>query len=197
MFQKIAHLKYKILNKSKKFYFTPRKIIWIAFATFLLPIFVKWNILNSSGDDFNVFDLICFLGIFATMILGLAFSLFRVNKVQYLEGKLNGELEFKLEEILINNQSYPLSNISHIKLDAKDFKGYWNLFSFEGNFGDSYQSNGTKNSLELTLNNNEEVKVNFQQLYKNQIHSEKEILNHYCQNGKLNYASLKDLLEYK
>ena len=155
------------------------------------------NTLKNYDSEMNTFDFLCWLGIFGTLITGMLLSLFRVNKFQFLEGKLNGELEFKNDEIIINQRKVSITEIKHIKLDAKDYKGNWGVFSFEGNFGDAYRSNGTDNNLELELNNGEILKVKFQQLHKYQILNDKEILKNYCNQGILNYASLKDLLEFK
>ncbi len=154
-------------------------------------------LIKDYDNNVNTIDALCFLGLFSCMGFGLFFSLLRVNKVRYLEGEFTGELEFLMDQISANGKVYKLNEIQHIKIDAKDFRGYWNIFSFEGNFGDSYQSNGTDNFLELLLNSGEKVRIQFEQKYENQIHSDQDILKHYCNSGRLNYASLKDLLDYK
>lgn len=152
------------------------------------------NFTKNYDEDFNAFDAITFLGVLASMIVGLSFSLFRVNKVQYLQGKFNGSLEFKNEEIVIQNKKYSLNEITHIGIDAKDFKGSWGISSFEGNFGDSYQSNGTDNQLKLLLINNQNITINFEQITKNQIFNEKDFLINYFHLGKFNYANLVEII---
>ena len=163
----------------------------------MIIIFLRINFTKKYDQDFNAFDAITFLGVLACMIAALVFSLFRVNKVQYLEGKFNGVLEFKNDEIIINNKYYGLKEINHIGLDAKDYRGFWGVASFEGNLGDSYQSNGTDNQLKLTLTNNQKITINFEQITKNQLLNEKEFLINYYQNGKFNYANLVEIIGEK
>lgn len=155
------------------------------------------NFTKNYDQDFNAFDAITFLGVLTCMIVGSAFSLFRVNKVQYLEGKFNGLLEFKNDEIIINKKIYGLKEINHIGIDAKDYKSFWGIASFEGNFGDSYQSNGTDNQLKLILTNNQNITINFEQIKENQIFNEKEFLVNYYRNGKFNYANLVEIVGEK
>ena len=163
----------------------------------MIIIFLRINFTKNYDQDFNAFDAIAFLGVLACMIAALVFSLFRVNKVQYLEGKFNGVLEFKNDEIIINNKNYGLKEINHIGLDAKDYRGFWGVASFEGNLGDSYQSNGTDNQLKLTLTNNQKITINFEQITKNQLLNEKELLINYYRNGKFNYANLVEIIGEK
>lgn len=160
----------------------------------MIIIFLRINFTENYDQEFNAFDAITFLGVLACMIAALAFSLFRVNKVQYLEGKFNGLLEFRNDEIIINNKIYGLKEINHIGIDAKDYRGNWGIASFEGNLGDSYQSNGTDNQLKLTLTNNQNITINFEQITKNQIFNEKDFLINYFHLGKFNYANLAEII---
>lgn len=152
------------------------------------------NFTKNYDQDFNAFDAVIFLGVLACMIVALAFSIFKVNKVQYLQGKFNGVLEFKNEEIVIHKKIYSLNEVTHIGIDANDFKGSWGIASFEGNLGDSYRSNGTDNQLKLLLNNNQNITINFEQITKNQIFNEKHFLINYFHLGKFNYSNLVDII---
>ena len=160
----------------------------------MIIIFLRMTFSKNYDQNFNTFDAITFLGVLACLMVGLGFSLFRVNKVQYLQGKFDGLLQFKNEEILIKNKKYSLNEITHIGIDARDFRGSWGLSSFEGNFGDSYQSNGTGNQLKLVLNTNENMTIHFEQITKNQILNEKDFLINYFHQGKFNYANLVEII---
>ena len=160
----------------------------------MIIIFLRMNFTKNYYHVFNLFYAISFLFFLACIIVGLSFSLFRVNKVQYLQGKFDGLLEFKNEEILIKNKKYALNEINHIAIDARDFRGSWGISSFEGNFGDSYKSNGTDNQLKLVLNTNENITINFEQIAKNQIYNEKDFLINYFHHGKFNYANLVEII---
>ena len=59
---------------------------------------------------------------------------------------------------------------------------------------DSNRSNGTHNELKMTLNTGENIKIKFQQEFKDQILNEKNTLIKYCNVGKLNYLNLLSIL---
>jgi len=189
-------LKYRILDKSKKFYFTPKKIIWIGAILCFLPFAIQTLIFGDNEEHrITELDVLGFFGTFGFIFAALVNSFLRMNKFQYLQGEFDGELEFRTNEIIIKNKIIPLENISKINLTALDYKGFSIYGSFKANLGDSYKSNGTKNILELNLKNHEINKIYFEQKYKGEIKNDIDSLINYCNHGKLNYLTLLDILQ--
>ena len=185
---------YKVLNKSKKLYLTPNKIIWtIIISCFVLEIinrlFFGWD-----DSNFNNFDGILLFLFFLSVISGFIIPFIKRNKFETLQGELNGNLEFLADKIIINEIAYYLADITKIKiLGGIDYKGRASMFNIQGNF-DCYRSNGTDNIFILFLKE-KEIKINFLQEFKNQIITDKAVFIDYCNLGKMDYLNLLDILQ--
>jgi hypothetical protein len=181
-------LKYKILTKSKKFYWTANSVFYSIMLVTTLPVFIKLNILKS--ENVTTFDKsllsIMLFGFVGTIIYGIS----KYNKFVTLKGELNTDLEFKNDRIIINEKEYLINFIQKIELNACDYKGAYSGFrNFDGTL-----SNGVDNTLKIYLNDNDKIEINFQQNLENELRNEKDILLNYCNNGKLHYLNLLDIL---
>ena len=150
------------------------------------------------GDDENkrilVFDVIFMFGTFGFLFSALGNSLIKINKFEYIQGEFKGELEFGYDEIIMADKAINLDEISKINLTAFDYKGWWTYASFRANIGDAYKSNGTGNILEVILKNGEIIKINFEQQFDGEIRNDINALINYCNNGKLYYITIIDIL---
>ena len=188
MLKKENKLKYKILTKKKKFYWTVNNIFFSIIVITTLPVFIKLNILKSENVtilDKSLLGIMCF-SFFSAIIVGLS----RYNKFVTLKGELKTDLEFFNDKIIIDEEEYPLSAIQKIEINAFDFKGAFRGYkNFDGTL-----SNGVDNTLKIYLNNEPEIKLFFQQTINNEIRNEKTSLINYCNHSKLHYLNLLEIL---
>ena len=154
-----------------------------------IPVSIKYFVLKNTNYENWDISLVALMGL--AIILGVIFSFFKIGGYKTLKGELKGNLEFNSNEIIVDNQTYKINEIKRIEISSFDFKGRFAWF--KGNL-DSNKSNGTENELKIILNNNETIKINFEQIYENQILEEKESLINYCNSGKMNYINLIDNL---
>ena len=181
-------LKYKILTKEKKFYWTVDSAFFVAMTITIVPMYVKWYIFNS--DKFILFDEImtCLMAI--SFIVFVIIGMSKFNKYKTLKGDLNSDLEFQNDKVLIAEKEYPITSIQKIEINSFDFKGALKGHrSFDGTL-----SNGVDNTLKIYLNDKTKIELNFQQTTENEIKNEKENLITYCNLGKLHYLNLLEIL---
>lgn len=183
-------LKYKILTKSKKFYWTVNSKIYTIIALAGLPVFIKFNLFNNQDATF-VDDLLMIL-MLAAFLFGIIVGITKFNKYRTLEGDLISDLEFQKHKIIVGDKEYLLDEIQKIEITAFDFRGA--IKTYKGNF-DGNLSNGVDNLLKLYLTNQNKIELNFQQIIKNEIRNEKEILINYCNLNKLHYLNLLEILD--
>ncbi|MNY25261.1 hypothetical protein D3C86_1590320 [compost metagenome] len=112
------------------------------------------------------------------MVLGLINSLLR----EQLNGKLNGEIIFDYEKIVIGEDNYYLADIRQITIDIRNYKGQ--LISSDAGFWEMF-SNGINNELTMILNSEEVIKCYFQINYKREIVKANKELRNYVDEGKL------------
>ncbi len=127
----------------------------------------------------------------ATLFCGFIYSFFKSNGYRTLKGKLEGKLEFLSDKVIIDTDVFEIQKIQKIELCSYDYKGRFAWF--KGNL-DSNKSNGTRNFLNIFLNDGKIVKTYFQILHQNDILEERETLIKYCNEGKMNYLNLLDNL---
>ncbi len=101
---------------------------------------------------------------------------------QQLKGKLEGEIIFDYEEIIIGEESYNLADIRLIKIDIRNYKGQ--LISSDAGFWEMF-SNGVNNELTVILNSGQVIKCNFQLNYEREIIRANKELRNYVDEGKL------------
>lgn len=183
-------MKYKILTKSKKFYWTVNSKIYTIIALAGLPVFIKFNLFNNQDATF-VDDLLMILMLTA-FLFGIIVGITKFNKYRTLKGDLISDLEFQKHKVIVGDKEYLLDEIQKIEINAFDFKGA--IKTYKGNF-DGNLSNGVDNLLKLYLTNQNKIELNFQQIIKNEIRNEKEILINYCNLNKLHYLNLLEILD--
>ena len=183
-------MKYKILTKSKKFYWTVNSKIYTIIALAGLPVFIKFNLFNNQVATF-VDDLLMILMLTA-FLFGIIVGITKFNKYRTLKGDLISDLEFQKHKVIVGDKEYLLDEIQKIEINAFDFKGA--IKTYKGNF-DGNLSNGVDNLLKLYLTNQNKIELNFQQIIKNEIRNEKEILINYCNLNKLHYLNLLEILD--
>jgi len=181
-------LKYKIITKKKKFYWTVNSVFFTIITITTLPVFIKLNILKS--ENVTILDKsllsIMLVTFFVTIIIGIS----KFNKFVTLKGELNSDLELKNDKIIINEKEYLLNIIQKIEISAFDFKGAYSGYrNFDGTL-----SNGVDNKMVIYLVDNNKIELNFQQNFENEIRNESKILIDYCNQGKLHYLNLLEIL---
>ena len=181
-------MKYKIITKKKKFYWTVNSVFFTIITITTLPVFIKLNILKS--ENVTILDKsllsIMLVTFFVTIIIGIS----KFNKFVTLKGELNSDLELKNDRIIINEKEYLLNIIQKIEISAFDFKGAYSGYrNFDGTL-----SNGVDNKMVIYLVDNNKIELNFQQNFENEIRNESKILIDYCNQGKLHYLNLLEIL---
>ena len=193
MLQKIRiKLKYRILTKKKKIYITPNKVIWTLILFALIPLTVK--IFVFQNDEKTILETILFPILIGAFGIGAFIKLVKMEMTKTLDGELIGEIEFHEDQIVINEKPYFIEDIRKIEIITIDYIGKPITTSIYTTNFDSNRSNGTDNELKMTLNTGENIKIKFQQEFKNQILNEKNTLIKYCNGGKLNYLNLLSIL---
>ena len=182
-------MKYKILTKSKKFYWTINSRIYTILLFTVLPVFIKLNLFKNQNVTF--FDKTLFVISICTILYGFTIGLLKFNKYKTLKGELISDLEFLDDKIIIGDKQYLLKDIQKIEINAFDFKGLikYSKGDFDGNL-----SNGVDNSLKIYLTNQNKIEINFQQIVKDEIRNEEESLICYCNQNKLHYLNLLAIL---
>ena len=182
-------MKYKILTKSKKFYWTINSRIYTILLFTFLPVFIKLNLFKNQNVTF--FDKTLFVISICTILFGFAIRLLRFNKYKTLKGELISELEFLEDKIIIGDKQYSLEDIQKIEINAFDFKG---LIIYSKGDLDGNLSNGVDNLLKIYLANQNKIEINFQQIVKNEIRNDEENLISYCNQNKLHYLNLLEIM---
>ncbi|WP_166919628.1 hypothetical protein [Flavobacterium poyangense] len=102
-------MKYKILTKSKKFYWTVNNIFFAIILITTLPVFIKLNIFKSG--TITIFDktLLCILVV--TFFIATIIGIYKYNKFVTLKGELNSDFELKKDSILTIEKEYLLNDI--------------------------------------------------------------------------------------
>ena len=188
-------MKYTILKKKKKIYWTPNNIVGSVILICSIPPGIKYFIFKDL--NYQIWDKTLVLIMIATLFCGFIYSFFKFNGYRTLKGELEGKLEFLSDKIFIDKDVFEIPTIKKIELCSYDYKGRFAWF--KGNL-DGNKSNGTRNFLNIFLNDGEIVKTYFQILHQNDILDERETLIKYCNDGKMNYLNLLDnlnLTDYK
>ncbi len=181
-------MKYRILNKNKKFYWTANSIFSSIIFITALPVFIKILIFESS--KLTTLDEILMVILCISFIIGIVVGFSKIGKFVTLKGELNSELEFLFNSVKINEREILLEKVQKIEINAFDFKGaYASSKNLDGTF-----SNGVNNTIKIYLIDGTKTEVFFQQIIENQIRNEKQNLINYCNQGKLHYLNLLEML---
>lgn len=167
----------------------PNNVIYPIYIVCLIPLLFQYIIFKN--NEYYWFDFILFSILFLCLVFSVFFSFYNLFRFEIPLGELTENLEFNIDGITINNKKIQLTEIKRIELSTYDFKG--RIIAYRGNLNGT-KSIGTRNELIIIFNNNQVKKINFQQLYKNQISNDKEQLINYCNQGKMNYINLLDNL---
>ncbi len=84
-------------------------LVFFGFATMLTPIEVN--------ETFRIFYILI------TFVVFLYFLITNLWSYQPLNGELKGELEFKLNAVIINSQEFKIAELSNIYLHYEDYFG--------------------------------------------------------------------------
>lgn len=182
-------MEYNILVKKKKIYFTPNNIVFSLILICSIPTGIKYFVFKNS--NYQIWDTSLVYIMVITLFGGFFYSIFISNGYRTLKGILEGKLQFLPDEIIINDKIFNIQEIKKIEISSYDYLGKpaW----FDNNL-DGNKSNGTRNFLNLSLNDGKIIKTYFQQLHQNDILAEKEIFIKYSNEGKMHYLNLLDVL---
>ncbi len=182
-------MSYKLFTKYNSKKKTSFEIIYlVSICIFILLV----HIFNFENSFVNWISFTLFIIIMLLIPLSIIYNIFSFFRFEKLNGELNQTLDFSKEGIIINNHLYSINSIKKIEINTFDYKG--RSINHRRAFK-AKKSNGTRNELKITFNDNTLKHIYFQQLYKNQIHIEKFILIEYCNLEKINYLNLLDILK--
>ncbi|PIE50270.1 MAG: hypothetical protein CSA38_04265 [Flavobacteriales bacterium] len=177
---------FKTLNTKKRPFI---RLGTILFALLILSfVAVIFSLLTSTIPYFyryrNQFAEISFalnLGLVAMLVINAIHYIF-LSKNKSTE--FYGELSLEKEQIILNGEEIPLSEIKDIRLKGNDIKG-----DFRG-----YISKGTNNEIIIKLKNGKERSAFFQQTKTNKLKNHRSILEVYRNKSILSTANLQNIL---
>lgn len=148
---------------NKSFHLNPNDIVYFIFFLLLLITPLKINFFESIQKLVLIFSLISIAIVFIS----------NYYRTQPIYGNLNGFISFHSNQIEINNQIIPMDSIEKLFLRLEDYQdrernqfkqnAYRRIPPFYPNL-----SNGTDNSLNITLKNGDKKIINFQMQFEDQ-----------------------------
>lgn len=178
---------FKIFTESEKYVWTRKRILFgislLSFGVLAIKVYILNDDRFFNDKTAQVFGLISV----GAMGLGLINSFFP----EQLKGKLEGKLIFDLYNIVINDQSYNLSEIKSIQISTGASKGLL-ISSGISVFSDRF-SNGINNELIVTLNSGKTIKCNFLIEDERKIFQLTDVLKNYVDEGKLSNENFVEI----
>ncbi len=196
----INEIKFKIFTKNKRLRITANHIVYSLLVCSISILYLSKNyfengLLESIGKDSG--------------IVGFILMIYFVITKNFTREALNGDLKksiiFRPSELVIDDKIYNLNDISKIEFYIGD---YFNKRNYPRSGVDlnPARTNGTNNICELTVQNGQKIKVNFQLMYKDEFLKMKELLVKYYLENKIHFLRLvnylgidnyKDIQEFK
>ncbi len=185
-------MKFSIYKKSRKFYWTAEKIIYITMLSSLAIGFIIDKAFKFENSYFNKI----FIGIaLLAFCSGIINKFIGFTQIEKLEGVLDGCLVFKTNSIEIENNNFQLNEIKRIEIYNDDYRGKL-IHTSSGNLGPAL-SNGTRNYIILFLISGEQIKVNFELINSDDFQKIRTELINYHVNSKIDFWSLANILGEK
>lgn len=183
---------FKIYTPVKKFYFTPNVIIFSLAGFGFLPMAFELFILKHESSEVSKFSVgcfgVCILAVFGSVIVRALYA----SKQKPLGGRLEGDIAFNNDSIMINADEYLLENFE--KISFTHFNDYVGKKQSNQNYYNDGVSNGVENTVILILKNGKSITCHFQQEYRFQLRELRPKLVHYHNEGKLHFLNLIDIL---
>lgn len=170
-----------IFISTKKPYFNLLRSEKISYVAFGMMVF-SFIYMKLSNDYFpNKLNLFIFIGLlFSSMILIFTAFIMRFWEYENLNGYFKGEVKIDTANIIINQQSYPFSEISGLTVYIYNFKGQ------RTHSRGAYFYQGISNSISFT-HNSQSISVDFLLKSKNHIEELFQILVSIITQEKINY----------
>lgn len=181
--------RFSIFIKENKFYWNTNNIIYTIGFTFLGMGLFKEEFLQLER---NIFDtIIAAIGI-GSFGIGVVLKFYNFNKIEQLEGRLEGFLIFEMDKLIIGSEIFTFEKIRNIEISNEDYRGKMVNYS-KGNFGPAL-SNGTDNKLKLKLYTGEVKFYDFELYESNDFQKIKNELINYYLSGKIEFENLANVL---
>lgn len=126
---------------------------------------------------------------FSFKVVIATIATFLLTAISYILSKgkkrnFSGNLELLPAEIILNNNSYTVSDLEKIRFIGNDIQG-----DFRG-----FKSFGTENELIMTLKNGQEIRTFFEQTNENKLQNQIEVLKSYRDQKILSEANFQNIL---
>ncbi len=175
---------FKLVTPYRKYYLSDYLIISFQIIGLLAILLVYIYHPNDGSRDLII--LIIFL-------LSLTVNLLLFNVIEPLRGAFTGTISFTEEGVFQNDQFIALEKIKKITINNDDYEGHPKLPNKYIGITRAF-SNGTNNSIGIILTNDEHLIMNFYQKKRDDFHPITNLLVFYCQEGKLHFLNLIDIL---
>jgi hypothetical protein len=138
--------------EEKKFRLSPN---WIMVILWLVPVLLLWAIKGDNSGPPNDFVIGYFVFLFLLTMYYLISSFFTFKP---LNGKINGEIRFENDTIMIDDKTFKLGDINVIDFSFFDYRGQSSMYSRDFN---PKLSQGVNNYVSFTDNKNQSQTIYF------------------------------------
>ena len=184
---------FKIYTEKKSFQPSRNELFYSSAFICSLPLIISLYILKLKNIPIYISSL--FYITIAIPLIGKILRLINRNNYRPLNGVLNDTMTLEIEKISINETEFELSKIKKIEfLSCWDYKGLSSMSAYRNSDLNNPLSNGVRNTIKITMENNVIHIFYFQQLYKREICNAKTELINYYLSGKLHFLNLIDTL---
>jgi len=180
--------KFKLFKKSESFYWSTNKIYYCALIFLLGLGYLSYEYFNPAERIFQWLVVI-------TLIIGLILKFKGFTQIEPVQGKLEGDLIFEKDSIIIDNVVYLLHEIKTIKISNDDYSGKL-VNTSKGQIGPAL-SNGTYNWIIIFLQSGKSKKYFFELINSNDFQNVRSQLINYYLNGKIEFLEVANVLGEK
>jgi hypothetical protein len=179
---------FKIFEPSKFPIFTTNFFIY-GYALVIGVLFFVEKVLFT---EYELFVHLLPLGLMV-LVFGLVLKILQHITMKHKKGKLNGEISFFEDKILVHKNEVKVSDLKSINILANDYEGKYIAPAFY-DFNPA-KSSGVNNFIELNFKNGSTQKIYFLQKEKCEIYAARDYLLYYYLEKKLSFDHLLEVLE--
>lgn len=184
----IKEIEFKIFTENIGFKFSENILVYTLLFSGLGIAFLS----NQYLSNITMENIGKGVGVFGCM-LSIYFKITQGWKQKPLHGHLHKKLIFRTDYIIMDDLEFPLDDIKKIEFFINDYF-YKRESQAPGDF-EPGRSNGVFNICELTLCNNQKIRVSFQLMYEEEFMKMRDLLIHYYSENKIHFLKLIEYLE--
>ena len=183
-------ISFQIFIPKRGFHFTTDMFVWSGIGLPLIFILIVENYFHEFYIRNNV-DKIVSPIITGFLILGFVMYFVSFSRKRKLKGYLDGTLQLKVNEVVVNGESYLLKDIRSLEFYADDFQDRFEMLTGSAN---PRCSRGIDNWCIINLISGEKIKVNFLQEFEDQLKQNEELVVHYFKADKIPIMNILSIL---